>query len=600
MDYSEKPKVSGNAIVVVIAVLLFGCIIFGAFMIPTIKQALQRDTATVAPPVAATSQVDNATAAPPPGSVAIEISSSNTKEDWMNAVVEQFNAEQHKTENGNLIFVTVKHVTSGGSQKDILSGKSQPTVWSPGDQSWVDEANTVWRDRNGKLLIPDKCEQTVLAPIGFAMWKPMAQALGWPDKPISWDDIVALSADPKGWETLGHPEWAQFKFGHTHPDYSNVGLLSMTALTYSTLGMTEGLTADEVYSDTVVEAFRGVEQNTYHYGLQSRPLMQILAQRGPEYLHAVTTSEAETLKTNKEFASTMRFPLVFIFPSKGTFWSEQPYCILDGDWVSDEQKEAATTFRGYLLDKKQQEMAIDYYLRPIDQTIPLHAPLALEDGTDPRITMDTVPALQSPSADVSSAVKDVFHQTKKKSTIVLLLDISGSMEGEKIANAVSSSAKFIERLDPNDEIFLIAFGGGDGTIYSLGGGRAGDISEDLVTKLNGLYANGNTPLYDGVCTAIDKVNEVKAEHDANNDRRLYGVVVLSDGQDTSSTRSQNQMFNCLPSGESVDGTKIFTIAYGDDADADLLLRIANHTNGKTFVGDPNSIETIYNAISAEQ
>ena len=599
MDFSEKPKVSGSAIVVLIAVLLFGCIILGAFMIPTLKQMLQSNTV---PPAGATAVTDttNATAAPPPGSVTIEISSSNTKEDWMNAVVEKFNAEQHKTADGNLIFVTVKHVTSGGSQKDILNGKSQPTVWSPGDQSWVDEANTVWRDRTGQVLIPDQCAQTVLAPIGFAMWKPMAQALGWPDTPISWDDIAALSADPKGWETLGHPEWGQFKFGHTHPDYSNVGLLSMTALTYSTLGITEGLTADQVYSDAVVEAFTGVEQNTYHYGLQSRPLMQILAQRGPEYLHAVTTSEAETLKTNKEFASTMRFPLVFIFPSKGTFWSEQPYCILNGEWVSDEQKEAAATFRDYLLDKQQQEMAIDYYLRPIDTTIPLHAPLALDDGTDPRITMDTVPALQSPSADVSSAVKDVFHQTKKKSTIVLLLDISGSMEGEKIANAVSSSANFISRLDPNDEIFLIVFGGGDGTVYSLGGGRAGDISEDLTTKLNGLYANGNTPLYDGVCTAIDKVNEVKAEHDANNEKRLYGIVLLSDGQDTSSTRSQNQMFNCLPSGESVDGTKIFTIAYGGDADADLLLRIANHTNGKTFVGDPNSIETIYNAISAEQ
>ena len=38
----------------------------------------------------------------------------------------------------------------------------------------------------------------------------------------------------------------------------------------------------------------------------------------------------------------------------------------------------------------------------------------------------------------------------------------------------------------------------------------------------------------------------------------------------------------------------------DDADADLMLRIANRTNGKTFKGDPESIETIYNAISAEQ
>ncbi|HVF26427.1 MAG TPA: VWA domain-containing protein [Anaerolineales bacterium] len=591
MDYSEKPKVSGSAIVVTLAVLLFGCIIVGVLLFPRISQMLQGTTAIT--PAA------DATAAPPANSIAIEVSSSNTKEDWMNAVVAQFNSEQQKVASGDSIFVTVKHVTSGGSQQAILNGTSKPVVWSPGDQSWIDEVNTIWRDRNGKLLIPNACEASVLAPIGFAMWRPMAEALGWPDEPISWDDIAALSANAQGWESLGHPEWGQFKFGHTHPDYSNVGLLAMTALTYSTLGKTEGLTPDEVYSEAVVEAFRGVEQNTYHYGIQSRPLMQILAQRGPEYLHAITTSEAETLKTNAEFASSLRYPLVFIFPSKGTFWSEQPYCILDAEWVNADQKEAAEIFRDYLLDRKQQELAITHYLRPVDSSIPLHAPLTLEDGTDPRVTTDTVPALQSPSAEVSSAVKDVFHQTKKKATIVLLLDISGSMEGDKMKSAISSSVTFVERLDPNDEINLMVFGG-DGEVYELGGGRAGDIGEELTKTLNGLFANGNTPLYDGVCSAAQKMEALKAEHETNNEKRLYGIVVLSDGQDTSSGNTQNQMFNCLPSGESVEGTKVFTIAFGDDADADLMLRIANRTNGKTFKGDPSSIESIYNAISAEQ
>ena len=77
-------------------------------------------------------------------------------------------------------------------------------------------------------------------------------------------------------------------------------------------------------------------------------------------------------------------------------------------------------------------------------------------------------------------------------------------------------------------------------------------------------------------------------------------MLLSDGKDSSSTRTQNEMFRCLPSGESITGVKIFTIAYGDDADADLMLRIATRTNGRMFAGDPKNIEKIYNAISAEQ
>ena len=126
------------------------------------------------------------------------------------------------------------------------------------------------------------------------------------------------------------------------------------------------------------------------------------------------------------------------------------------------------------------------------------------------------------------------------------------------------------------------------------------VSEDLARVLSGLYASGGTPLYDAVCQAVGLTNNLKAEDEANGERRLYGIVLLSDGDDTSSQRTENQMFACLPSGEAVEGVKVFTIAYGEDANVDLMLRIANRTNGKSFTGDPESIDKIYIAISAEQ
>ena len=61
------------------------------------------------------------------------------------------------------------------------------------------------------------------------------------------------------------------------------------------------------------------------------------------------------------------------------------------------------------------------------------------------------------------------------------------------------------------------------------------------------------------------------------DGKLVGIITESD------------MFRCLPSGEDVEGVKVFTIAYGGDADQDLLLRIANRTNGKAYSGDPATI-----------
>jgi Ca-activated chloride channel family protein len=118
--------------------------------------------------------------------------------------------------------------------------------------------------------------------------------------------------------------------------------------------------------------------------------------------------------------------------------------------------------------------------------------------------------------------------------------------------------------------------------------------------LTGLYAGGGTPLYDAICLAVNRVADLQAQDTSLNEKRLYGIVLLSDGDDTASVKSENQMFSCLPSGETVEGVKIFTIAYGEDANTDLMLRIANRTNGKMFEGDPASIEDIYIAISAEQ
>ena len=60
------------------------------------------------------------------------------------------------------------------------------------------------------------------------------------------------------------------------------------------------------------------------------------------------------------------------------------------------------------------------------------------------------------------------------------------------------------------------------------------------------------------------------------------------------------MSDCLPSGETAEGVKIFTIAYGNDADEELLERIAVQTNGRFYTSDPENIEEVYRSISFEQ
>ncbi|MCB8966491.1 MAG: VWA domain-containing protein [Ardenticatenaceae bacterium] len=541
-----------------------------------------------------------AATAVPEGTVLVTLASSNTKQNWLDQVVDNFNAAGKTTSSGQAIVVEVSHVTSGGSLNAILDGTSQPIAWSPGDQSWVDQANDAWRQRINKPIASESCQPTIYAPLGFAMWRPMAEQLGWPDTPISWDTIVALASDPEGWASYGRPEWGQFSFGHSHPAYANSGLLAMTSFVYGIAGKTDNLTPADIYSDKVQTAMQELEQNTSRYGRQAPALLDLMARQGTSYLHAAAAPESDVLRFNIERGDELTFPLVFIFPAGGTIWADHPYCILDNaDWVDDDEAEAAAIFRDYLLARDQQELAIDNFLRPLDTSIPLRAPLSLENGTDPRVSPATVPPLPSPNADISAAIIDIFTINKRKATMLLVIDVSGSMEGEKIRTARAATAEFLSRLDANDEVGIMIFS--DIVTLMEPPARVGDVVEGLTQRVNGLLASGNTALYEAVCQAVETIEKTQEDDIATGESRLYGIILLSDGEDTVGYVTENQMLaTCLPSNAEADGIKIFPIAFGADADEAILQRIADATSGHMFTADPQSISNVYLSISAEQ
>ena len=104
-----------------------------------------------------------------------------------------------------------------------------------------------------------------------------------------------------------------------------------------------------------------------------------------------------------------------------------------------------------------------------------------------------------------------------------------------------------------------------------------------------------------VCQSVTTLSQLQKEDLANGESRLYGIVLLSDGEDTIGAPTENQMFaTCLPTNAEADGIKIFPIAFGDGADTDVLERVASVTGGRMFTADPNSIGNIYVSISAEQ
>ncbi|MFN2185992.1 MAG: hypothetical protein ACK2UU_18575, partial [Anaerolineae bacterium] len=84
-----------------------------------------------------------------------------------------------------------------------------------------------------------------------------------------------------------------------------------------------------------------------------------------------------------------------------------PYAILNAPWVTAEQQSAAEDFQAFLLDRPQQQRAIELGFRPADINIPLTSPLDAQHGVDPG-QPQTV--LQIPSAEVIAGIQELWQK----------------------------------------------------------------------------------------------------------------------------------------------------------------------------------------------
>ncbi|HMQ51308.1 MAG TPA: VWA domain-containing protein, partial [Anaerolineae bacterium] len=495
-----------------------------------------------------------------------------------------------QTADGSTIVIEATPLGSIEAIEAILAGQIQPTVWSPASSVYLPVAEERWQAQFNSPLTTSPPQDLVLSPFVIAMWRPMAEALGWPNEPIGWADIAALAISEDGWAGYGYPEWGRFKFGHTHPDFSNSGLVAILAEAYAGSSKQRGLNQDDLLKPELETFMQQVESSIIHYGSSTGFFAERMFERGPSYLSAAVLYEnlVGEQEQKRLTGQSGQLPVVAIYPEEGTFWTNNPYVILNGSWVTEPQREAAQQFEAFLLDQAQQKRAINLGFRPADPAISLGSPLDAEHGVDPG-QPQTI--LEVPPADVIQEVQYLWRQAKRPVDVVLVVDVSGSMAGDKISAVRDSLAQFISLLDNRDRLQIVLFNDQITPLSELS--PLADKREELTRRVSGLVEGGDTSLYDATVTAY---NDLETNGDPNN---IRAVVVLSDGEDTSSSRGLPEVLSELGAGAEEGGNaiKVFTIAYGDGADTRSLSEIAEPTGGKQFAGDPATINQVYAEIA---
>ena len=176
-------------------------------------------------------------------------------------------------------------------------------------------------------------------------------------------------------------------------------------------------------------------------------------------------------------------------------------------------------------------------------------------------------------------VRSDFKRDKEKPSLamVIAIDKSGSMSGDKIEMAKSAARSAVELLGQHNQVAVLAFDDETVVVSEMqrSSGKAG-IDSDIAR----IDAGGGTAMYPSMETAYEMLQATSA--------RLKHVILLTDG--VSSPGDFDGITRTMASGR----ITVSTVAVGKDSDTQLLTDIARIGRGRYyFTSDPAQVPQIF-------
>ena len=567
---------------------------------------------------------------------------SPEKIDLVTELARTFNESDESRDGDQCWFIDPHRKSSGAGAQALARGWDEttdgpfPVIWSPAASAWGSVVNQRLTDAGEQPFVPDDFERFMLTPLVIAMPEPMAEALGYPDQPVGWADVLTLARSNAGWADFGHPEWGPFRLGKTNPNFSTSGLNALVAQTYAATGTTSGLTSEDLANPGVIDFATGVESAVVHYGDTTLTFLNNLYaadRRGTSltYVSAVAVEEKSVLDYNAgnpdgilepgEEARPPRIPLVAIYPEEGTLFSDNPFFVLEADWVDADEAEGARRFADFVGRPENQERVLEFGFRPANPDVAVAAPIVAANHVDPN---QPTTLLEVPEPEVMIDLLDRWEDQRKRARVLLVIDVSGSMSEPASADDTSGATRLdlakeaaqqaIGLFAADDEIALRVFTTdmdgdqlagpadpeGDVVFQDLVDyGRVADVGENIRARIGSLLPLNGTPLYEVTEASYERALE------GFDPTRINAVVLLTDGvnDDGDFDDDSEQLAQMLATlqegteGENSQPVRVFTIAYSSDAAAGVLRQIAESSNAAAYTStDPTSISQVLTAV----
>lgn len=486
----------------------------------------------------------------------------------------EFNKTHPKSSSGKAIQIELVPTWPDQMARSAVAGEVQAVC--PDSSIWLGDIDAAWSEQAGNTgPLVGETVRFAISPVVIAMRQEVAGSLGYPGKRIGWTDIIDRARSDS-------------QFSWSHPSTSSAsGLLATLAEFYAGAGKTRGLTVEDATAEATLKYVAAVEATVKHYGEGELATVEQQLAGGDQRLDAFVVQEQLVVYYN----SRSEDKLVAVYPAEGTLWEDHPLALLELPGLSPEAREAFAAFAAFLKGDQAQAIVLHQGYRPADLSIPLDSqgsPLVAANGVDPR-QPETV--LQVPSSAVINVVRDVWWYTKRHTNVILVADTSGSMDGSKLEAARQALAAFLDSIKGDQErVGLVEFSTSIVRVIPLA--ELSQNRQALQVAIQDMEAGGDTALLDAVSNAYSQLQEL------GDQERINAIVVMTDGRENASRTRLSQLVTRIKDGNSRGvPIVIFCIAYGHDADRNVLSTIAKASGGQVRGGDVGSIQDLYKIIS---
>ena len=176
-------------------------------------------------------------------------------------------------------------------------------------------------------------------------------------------------------------------------------------------------------------------------------------------------------------------------------------------------------------------------------------------------------------------VRSDFEKEKEKPSLAMMLviDKSGSMSGEKLEMAKSAARNAVEVLGNTDKVAVIAF---DGEPYLISEMQSASAKGKISDEISRIEVGGGTVMYPAMEQGFEILQQTVA--------KLKHMILLTDGV------SAPGDFESLAQQMASLKMTVSTVAMGADCDTQLLEQIAREGKGRYYMSeDPSQIPQIF-------